>query len=82
MLKLLPTNMKPYQKNLDLRTQNEMPLIHHSAKQVKPGKDFFASNFFSLLLIFVFNLFFYRNVTGDDKSGSLANISLDRFSIL
>ena len=64
-LKLLPNYLEIQQRNLDVRTQDEIPFIIHQSKRVKPGKDYFTANFFSLLMILFFNLFWYRSVVGE-----------------
>lgn len=71
MLRLLPVYMESTIENRDLRTKEEEPLIIHNVKRVKPGKDYFAQSFFSLLLILAFNLFFFRNWTGESHSSAL-----------
>jgi hypothetical protein len=74
--------MSTHQSNNDLRTQNEIENnIIHNVKRVKPGRDYFSSSFFSLLLILVFNLFFFRSVTGEQHSAALSSANLQRFSI-
>lgn len=68
-----------------MRTQEDQPFIHHNLKRVKPGRDYFAASFFSLLVILTLNLFFYRNITGDINSRSasdaLNGLNLQKFSI-
>ena len=78
--------MDSRQKNRDLRTQTSMPFIAHNVKRVKPGKDFFSANFFTLLLILCFNLFFYKSYAtpaGDSPStmGATALTNMQRFQI-
>jgi len=58
--RVLPVFMKPQIKNRDSRKQYEEPLVLHNVKRVKPGRDFFAMTFTTLVLIFIFNLFFFR----------------------
>jgi hypothetical protein len=31
---------------------------------VKPGSDYFNGNFFSLLIIFLYSLFWFKHITG------------------
>jgi hypothetical protein len=50
----------------------------HNVKKVKPGKDYFTESFFSLLLVFFYNLFFYRNIMGESSATGTA--ALSRFS--
>jgi hypothetical protein len=73
--------MKPIQKNRDIRSNQEEPTKLHNVKRVKPGKDFFNQSFFSLLMIFAFNLFFYRSWTGESHSSALSSANLQRFSV-
>lgn len=52
---------------------------------MKPGKDYFAASFFTLILILSLNLFFYRNITGianmNSASEALNGLNLQKFSI-
>ena len=57
--------MDSKQKNFDMRTQAEIPKVAHNVKRVKPGRDYFSANFFSLLLLLFYNLFFYSSYTTD-----------------
>jgi len=81
IMKLMPIYMDKRQRNLDIRTKTEKPLIKHNHKKVKPGKDFFAGSFFSLLLVLSFILFFYRNITGEQQNG-ISTVNLQRFTRL
>jgi hypothetical protein len=76
----MPYYIAPLQKNLDIRTHAEHPWIVHNFKRVKPGKDYFSQNFFALLLILVYTLFFYRSFTGEQQSAALSSLNLQRFS--
>lgn len=56
----------------------------HNIKRVKPGKDYFAQSFTLLVLIFVFNLFFFRQLTqaaSQANSSNTLQLQLQRFSI-
>jgi hypothetical protein len=68
-----------------MRTQEHQPFIHHNLKRVKPGKDYFAASFFTLIVILSLNLFFYRNITGTanlhSASEALNGLNLQKFSI-
>ena len=47
---------------------------------MKPGKDYFNGNFFSLLIIFLYSLFFFSHITGVKDNAELTAIELDHFS--
>jgi hypothetical protein len=51
---------------------------------VKPGRDFFTNIFFTLLLIIIYTLIYWKNISGEDKAQSFgaATVSLDRFSTI
>ena len=53
--KLQPRYMPRVQANLDIRTQLECPVKTFNANKVKPGKDHFNGNFFTLLIIFLYS---------------------------
>lgn len=49
--------------------------------KVKPGRDYFNGNFFTLLAVVVYLLFFYKKLTGEDVSGKLQeNLVLNHFT--
>lgn len=57
-------------------------MITHKLKKVKPGEDYFVAIFFTLLLIIIYTLIYWKNISGENKAQSLgaATVSLDRFS--
>jgi hypothetical protein len=63
-----------------MRTQVDRPAKQFNVNKVKPGKDYFNGNFFSLLAIFLYSLFFFRHITGVKGNAELTNIDLDHFS--
>lgn len=77
--KLVPSQLPKIAKNLDLRTQNEKPTKVHKHQKVKPGEDFFSQSFFWLLVILVYSLLCFKNITGEDVQG-VSYSSLQRFS--
>ena len=56
-----------------------MPLIA-IVNKVKPGMDYFNGNFFSLLVLFIYSLFFWRHLTGVYRNAELTKIDLDHFT--
>ncbi len=75
-LKLAPVYLKKIQKNQDLRNNKDEPAVAHNAIKVKPGKSYFTHQFFVMIVMVFYFLFFYRNVTGESKSGSISTVSL------
>jgi len=53
-------------------------------KKVKPGGDYFTPIFFSLFLIIIQTLIYWKNISGEVKNQNLAKAtdSLDRFSTM
>lgn len=49
---------------------------------MKPGKDYFTQIFFTLLIIDIYTLIYWKNISGEDKPQSFgaATVSLERFS--
>jgi hypothetical protein len=82
--KVLPQYMDRRQKNIDSRKRNSSPYIVHKYLKVKPGEDFFTQIFFILLLIIIYTLIYWKNISGEDKAQSFgeATVSLDRFSAI
>jgi hypothetical protein len=80
--KVLPQYMHRKQKNLDSRRRLEKPYITHKYQKVKPGEDYFTPTFFILLIINIYTLIYWKNISGEDKAESFgaATVSLDRFS--
>lgn len=72
------------QRNIDARKRNSSPYITHKYLKVKPGDDFFTPIFFILLIINIYTLIYWKNISGEDKSTSIgeATVSLDRFSTI
>jgi|LauGreDrversion4_2_1035121.scaffolds.fasta_scaffold67412_3 hypothetical protein len=68
--------MEKKQKNRDLRNSEVQPFIHHSIKRVKPGSDYFTGTFSALLVLFVYSLLFFRNVTGESHNAGLSAANL------
>jgi hypothetical protein len=66
--KVLPQYMDRRQKNLDARKRKENPYITHKFLKVKPGEDQFTQIFFILLLIIIYTLIYWKNITGEDKA--------------
>jgi len=62
-LKLQPRYMDKLQPNRDMRKQQEQPVVFNPNK-VKPGKDYFNGNFFTLLIIFFYTLGAQKHITG------------------
>ncbi|TNV87609.1 hypothetical protein FGO68_gene11570 [Halteria grandinella] len=81
LMRVLPVYMKTLQANRDTRTNEDEIYVLHNVKRVKPGKDYFNQSFFSLLLIFVYNLFFFRSWTGQTHASALSSANLQRFSV-
>ena len=55
---------------------------HFNPNKVKPGKDFFNGNFFTLLIIFFYTLIFYKSITGEHISSEASNfVDLDHFTV-
>ena len=80
-LKLSPIYMKKKQKNLDLRTQEDKPAIRHNFVKVKPGKSYFFEHLIVLIFLFLYYLFFYKNITGESSVNSITTMELESFSI-
>lgn len=70
------------QPQLDARKLKDKPFKTHKMKRAKPGKDYFTQIFFVLLIIDIYTLIYWRNLSGEDKQQSFgaATVSLDRFS--
>lgn len=80
--KLQPRYMERVQPNLDLRRQNDNGVVHFNPNKVKPGRDYFNGNFFTLLIIFFYNLIFYKSITGASNiADNAAAIQLDHFTV-
>ena len=65
--------MDDKQRNFNILTQTEKPEIDHKVNKVKPGRDYFNGNFYSLLSLFFYSLFFWRKMidgTVDDDDVS------------
>ena len=82
--KVLPQYMDRRQKSIDSRKRSQTPYITHKYLKVKPGEDFFTQIFFILLLIILYTLIYWKNISGEDKAQSFgeATVSLDRFSAI
>jgi hypothetical protein len=78
--KLQPRYLPRVQANLDMRTQHEVQVTQFNVNKVKPGTDYFNGNFFSLLVLFVYSLFFWRHLTGVYRNAELTKIDLDHFT--
>ena len=63
-------------KNIDVRSKAEEPLVPFNARKAKPGRDYFTGNFFSLLAIAFYTLFFFKNITGYIPSNQAGAVSL------
>lgn len=50
--------MEKVQPNRDMRKMHDAPTVVFDPNTVKPGKDYFNGNFFTLLLIFFYQLLF------------------------
>jgi len=72
--------MSKLQPNRDLRTQQDQPACAFNPNKVKPGKDYFNGNFFSLLAIFLYVLFFYKSMIRNTKSEIAATMDMNHFS--
>ena len=73
--------MEKNQQNLDLRTQEDTPTIPFKYNKVKPGQDYFSGNFFTLLVLFIYTLLFYRSITGQVTMDKIESVALlDNFS--
>lgn len=48
---------------------------------VKPGQDYFNGNFFTLLLIFFYQLLFQKHITGQKNSEEAKTIDFDHFTV-
>lgn len=82
--KVLPQYMHRRQKNIDARKRSEQPYMTHKYIKVKPGDDFFTPIFFILLIINIYTLIYWKNISGENKSASFgeATVSLDRFGTI
>mmetsp|Transcript_22704 Transcript_22704/g.17129 ORF Transcript_22704/g.17129 Transcript_22704/m.17129 type:complete len:151 (+) Transcript_22704:1060-1512(+) len=80
-VKLSPVYMKNKQRNLDLRTKDDKPVTQHNFVKVKPGKSYFFAHIIVLLTLFLYYLFFYKNITGENSSNSIISLDLESFSI-
>ena len=49
--------------------------------KVKPGKDFFSGNLFTLMLIFVYTLLFQKHITGARLADQSRAIDFDHFTV-
>mmetsp|Transcript_38644 Transcript_38644/g.58811 ORF Transcript_38644/g.58811 Transcript_38644/m.58811 type:complete len:208 (+) Transcript_38644:372-995(+) len=80
--KVLPQYMHRKQENTDSRKRLHNPYVTHKFKKVKPGMDYFTEIFFTLLIIIIYTLIYWKNISGEDKAKSFgaATVSLDRFS--
>jgi hypothetical protein len=60
----MPRYMETTQPNLDMRTKGDIPTVSFDFQKMKPGADYFTGNFFTLMVLFFFILFFYKNLVG------------------
>ena len=72
-------------QNIDIRSRSDEPSVPFNARKAKPGRDFFAGNFFTLLLISFYILFFFKNITGYVSSsqaggGGAVSLQLNHFT--
>lgn len=79
--KLLPRYMDRIQPNRDLRTQKTEPVVFLNPNKVKPGRDYFNGNFFTLLIIFFYTLLFQKSITGAQSGEETRAIDFDHFTI-
>lgn len=80
--KLQPRYMDRYQPNLDLSRQKDNDVVPFNPNKVKPGRDYFNGNFFTLLIIFFYNLIFYKAITGASNiADNAAAIQFDHFTV-
>lgn len=54
--------MDDKQRNFNILKQEEKPEIVHKVNKVKPGRDYFNGNFYSLLCLFFYALLFWRRM--------------------
>ena len=76
-LKIQPRYMDKVQPNRDLRKINSHP-VPFNPNKVKPGKDYFNGNFFTLLIIFFYTLVFQKHITGQKANKT---IEFDHFTV-
>ena len=76
-LKIQPRYMDKLQPNRDLRKINSHP-VPFNPNKVKPGKDYFNGNFFTLLIIFFYVLIFQKHITGQKANKT---IEFDHFTV-
>lgn len=62
--KLQPRYMDRIQPNRDLRTQKTDATVVFNPIKVKPGRDYFNGNFFTLMVLFFYTLLFEKSITG------------------
>lgn len=79
-LKIQPRYMDRIQPNRDLRTQKEEPMVVFNPNKVKPGRDYFNGNFFTLMLLFFYTLLFQKSITGAHISEESKAIDFDHFT--
>ena len=73
--------MNVIQPNHDLRTLNTDATVLFNANKVKPGKDYFNGNFFSLMVLFIYTLLFQKSITGAHISEQSKAIDFDHFTV-
>jgi len=60
--------MDKEQPNLDLQTKDNVPTVSFDFQKIKPGGDYFIGNVFSLFILFIYILLFYRNFNSYDDA--------------
>lgn len=56
--------MNMVQPNRDLRSQTTNETVLFNPNKVKPGRDYFNGNFFTLMVLFIYTLLFQKSITG------------------